>query len=95
MTKEIRELGVDQLESVSGGGSLDGISYLVAVTQMKASNANEGAMVQQQAHGQLSGNSPPAEALIFTFGSVILGGLPSDAQSRVRQTNAPSVPTVP
>ena len=54
MSKEIRELGVDQLESVCGG-ALDGISYLVAVTQMKASNANDGAMVQQQAHRQLSG----------------------------------------
>ena len=52
MTKEIRELGVDQLASVSGGG-LDGISYLVAVSQ-KASNADDGARVQQQAHGQLS-----------------------------------------
>jgi hypothetical protein len=52
MINEIRELGVDQLEAVSGGASLDGIGYLIAVTQMKANNANERSTVQHLAHSQ-------------------------------------------
>ncbi len=48
MTNENRELSMDQLESVSGGGSMDGISRLIAVTQMKASNANDAAMAGGQ-----------------------------------------------
>ena len=44
MTKEICELSMDQLALVSGGAGLDGISYLVAVTQMKANNANDDAL---------------------------------------------------
>lgn len=34
-----RELGVDALEMVSGG-ALNGLNYLIAVTQMKTSDAN-------------------------------------------------------
>jgi hypothetical protein len=44
MTNENHELSMDQLESVNGGGSMDGISNLIAVTQMKANNANDAAM---------------------------------------------------
>jgi len=47
MTSENRELCMDQLELVSGGAT-DGISYLIAVTQMKASNANDAAMAGAQ-----------------------------------------------
>jgi len=43
MTNDICELGMDQLEIVSGG-ALSGISYLVAVSQMKANNANDDAL---------------------------------------------------
>jgi hypothetical protein len=39
-----QELSEEELKDVSGGGGLDGISYLVAVTQMKANNANDAAM---------------------------------------------------
>ena len=42
MTSENRELRLDELACVSG--SMDGISYLVAVTQMKANNANDAAL---------------------------------------------------
>jgi hypothetical protein len=42
-TNETRELNLNELVSVSGG-AIDGISYLVHVTQMKASNANDDAM---------------------------------------------------
>ena len=52
MRNEIRELSADELESVSGG-ALDGINYLIAVTQMKADNANNNAMAGAQA--RLSG----------------------------------------
>lgn len=44
MTNGNRELSLDQLESVSGGGAVDGISRLIAVTQMKSGNANDAAM---------------------------------------------------
>ena len=44
MTNENHELNMDQLKSVSGGGSIDGISRLIQVTQMKSSNANDAAM---------------------------------------------------
>ena len=47
MTNEHRELSMDQLEIVSGGAT-DGISYLIAVTQMKANNANDAAMAGGQ-----------------------------------------------
>ena len=36
---EDRELGVDALETVSGG-ALNGLNHLIAVTQMKTSDAN-------------------------------------------------------
>ena len=48
MTSDIRELSMDQLESVSGSGATDGISRLIAVTQMKTSNANDAAMAGGQ-----------------------------------------------
>ena len=48
MTSDIRELSMDQLELVSGSGATDGISRLIAVTQMKASNANDAAMAGGQ-----------------------------------------------
>ena len=53
MTSHIRELSMDQLEIVSGG-AVDGISRLIAVTQMKASNANDDAMAGALA-GALAG----------------------------------------
>jgi hypothetical protein len=37
-------LSPEEAGAVQGGGAVDGISYLVAVTQMKANNANEGAI---------------------------------------------------
>ena len=43
MTNETRELGLDELAIVSGG-AIDGINRLIAVTQAKTDNANEGAM---------------------------------------------------
>ena len=48
MTNDNRELNMDQLESVSGGGSMDGIGYLIAVTQMKSGKANDAAMTGGQ-----------------------------------------------
>jgi hypothetical protein len=56
MTNENRELSFDELACVSAA-AMDGISYLVAVTQMKANNANDaalsGASTQQGlVHGQ-------------------------------------------
>ena len=50
MTNENRVLGIDELASVSGGAGLDGIHYLISVTQMKTDNANQDAMA-----GALSG----------------------------------------
>jgi len=44
MTNENRQLSIDELASVSGGAGLDGIHYLISVTQMKADNANQDAM---------------------------------------------------
>ena len=41
VAKTTHELSLDQLGSVSGGGKMDGISYLIAVTQMKGNNAND------------------------------------------------------
>ena len=38
-TKQDAELSDNELNSVTGGGKMDGISYLVAVTQMKASHS--------------------------------------------------------
>ena len=38
------ELTEDELNQIAGGGKLDGISYLVAVTQMKANSANDDAL---------------------------------------------------
>jgi len=43
MTNDIRELSLIELEAVSGG-AVDGISRLIAVTQMKSGNANDAAM---------------------------------------------------
>jgi len=43
MTSAIRELSMDQLESVNGGAT-GGIRQLIAVTMMKADNANQDAM---------------------------------------------------
>lgn len=43
MTSANRELSMNQLESVSGGAN-SGIGALIAVTQMKTSNANDDAM---------------------------------------------------
>ena len=43
MTSENRELSLTELACVSAA-AMDGISYLVAVTQMKANNANDAAM---------------------------------------------------
>ena len=43
MSNEIRELSMDELAHVSAA-AMDGISYLIAVTQMKASNANDNAL---------------------------------------------------
>ena len=43
MTSDIFELSMDELEIVSGGAT-DGINRLIAVTQMKTSNANDDAM---------------------------------------------------
>ena len=43
MTNEIRELNMEELAIVSGG-TASGISRLIAVTQAKTDNANEGAM---------------------------------------------------
>jgi hypothetical protein len=43
MTSKNRELSLDDLACVSGS-AMDGISYLVAVTQMKANNANDDAL---------------------------------------------------
>jgi hypothetical protein len=51
MTNKIRELSMDELETVSGG-ALDGISYLIAVTQMKVDNANNNAMAGADAQRQ-------------------------------------------
>ena len=42
MSNEIRELSMDELAHVSA--AMDGISYLIAVTQMKGNNANDNAM---------------------------------------------------
>ncbi len=47
MAKEIYELSMDRLAAVNGGAT-DGISLLVAATQMKASNANDDAMAGAQ-----------------------------------------------
>jgi len=43
MTSENRELSLTELACVSAA-AMDGISYLIAVTQMKANNANDDAM---------------------------------------------------
>ena len=43
MTNDIHELSLNELEAVSGGAA-DGISRLIAVTQMKSANANDAAM---------------------------------------------------
>ena len=56
MTSENRELSLTELDCVSGS-AMDGISYLVAVTQMKANNANDAAMAGAESqrtlvHGQ-------------------------------------------
>jgi hypothetical protein len=49
MNNDICELSLNELEAVSGG-AVDGISRLIAVTQMKSANANDAAMAggQQQ-----------------------------------------------
>ena len=43
MTSENRELSLVELASVSAA-AMDGISYLIQVTQMKANNANDAAL---------------------------------------------------
>ena len=42
--KSEHELPDTELDTVTGGAGMDGISYLVAVTQMKANNANDAAL---------------------------------------------------
>jgi predicted ribosomally synthesized peptide with nif11-like leader len=57
-------LDEDELELVAGGaGKLDGIQYLVAVTQMKANNANDDAL------GGSSGGGTPTST-----GGTVEGG---------------------
>jgi hypothetical protein len=43
-TKQDAELSDADLAAVSGGAGLDGISYLVQVTQMKANDANNASL---------------------------------------------------
>ena len=43
LNNETDELNLNDLEAVSGG-AMDGIAYLVAVTQMKSRNANDDAL---------------------------------------------------
>ena len=56
MTSENRELSLVELASVSAA-AMDGISYLIQVTQMKANNANDAALAGAEGqralvHGQ-------------------------------------------
>lgn len=43
MTNDNRELTMDELASVSAA-AMDGIHYLISVSQMKANNANDDAL---------------------------------------------------
>ena len=52
MTSENRELSLVELASVSGS-AMDGISYLIQVTQMKANNANDAALAGAEGHRAL------------------------------------------
>lgn len=56
--ENFQALSMDQLDTVTGGG-MDGISYLIAVTQMKANNANDAAMAGSHFRSTYSG-SPTA-----------------------------------
>lgn len=61
MTNDNRELTIDELATVNAAG-LDGIHYLVTVTQMKAGNANDdalaGALAGALGGSGAKGNSP-------------------------------------
>lgn len=55
MTNDNRELTIDELATVSAAAGIDGIHYLVSVTQLKASTANDDALAGALA-GALGGS---------------------------------------